>query len=169
MFGGNFAPRGWALCDGQLLPIAQNTALFSIIGTIYGGDGRSTFALPDLRGRVPIHPGTGPGLSPYRLGERGGPESEYIAITQMPSHTHTTDIQVGKEGKGSGATNIAANSYLGDSPASNMYRTQIGAADSYVRGLELGSTGSGTPFSILQPYRTVNYCIALLGIFPPRD
>jgi len=89
MFGGNFAPRGWAFCDGQLLPIAQNQALFSILGTTYGGDGRTTFALPDLRGRTAIHPGTGPGLSNRRLGERGGAETNTLTLPQLPTHTHT--------------------------------------------------------------------------------
>jgi len=89
MFGGNFAPRGWAFCDGQLLPIAQNQALFSILGTTYGGDGRTTFALPDLRGRTAIHPGTGPGLSNRRLGERGGSETNTLTLPQLPNHTHT--------------------------------------------------------------------------------
>lgn len=89
MFGGNFAPRGWAFCDGQLLPIAQNTALFSLLGTIYGGDGRTTFALPDLRGRVPVHSGNGPGLSDYRVGQRGGSERIILTINQIPSHNHS--------------------------------------------------------------------------------
>jgi microcystin-dependent protein len=89
MFGGNFAPRGWAFCDGQLLPIAQNQALFSILGTTYGGDGRTTFALPDLRGRAAIHPGTGPGLSTRQLGERGGTETNTLTLPQLPTHTHT--------------------------------------------------------------------------------
>jgi microcystin-dependent protein len=88
MFGGSFAPRGWAFCEGQLLPISQNAALFSILGTTYGGDGRSTFALPDLRGRVAIHPGSGPGLSNYRLGEKGGVESVALNVNQIPAHSH---------------------------------------------------------------------------------
>jgi len=89
MFGGNFAPRNWAFCDGQLLAISQNTALFSLLGTIYGGDGRTTFALPDLRGRVPIHSGNGPGLSNYRVGQKGGTETVTLNVTQIPSHNHT--------------------------------------------------------------------------------
>ena len=89
MFAGNFAPRSWAFCDGQLLPIAQNQALFSILGTTYGGDGRTTFALPDLRGRAAIHPGTGPGLSNRQLGERGGSETNTLTLPQLPTHTHT--------------------------------------------------------------------------------
>ncbi len=169
MFGGNFAPRAWALCNGQLLAINQNQALFSLLGTTYGGDGRTSFGLPDLRGRVAIHPGTGPGLSPYRLGQQGGQESVTLTVSNLPSHTHSAEIQVGKEGKGSGATNIAANSYLGDSPASNMYRTQIGAAGSYVKGAVVGNTGSNIPVNIRQPFLCVNYIICLQGIFPPRN
>ena len=88
MFAGNFAPRGWSLCDGQLVAVSQNDALFSLLGTIYGGDGRTTFGLPDMRGRIPIHAGTGPGLSQRRLGAKGGTERETITVTQMPSHTH---------------------------------------------------------------------------------
>ena len=88
MFGGNFAPRGWAFCDGQLLPISQYTALFSIIGTTYGGDGRTTFALPDLRGRAPIHAGTGPGLSTRKIGQKFGTQEDYLNVTQLPSHNH---------------------------------------------------------------------------------
>jgi microcystin-dependent protein len=93
IFGGNFAPRGWAFCDGQLLPVSQNTALFSLLGTTYGGDGRTTFALPDLRGRVPLHPGTGPGLSSRQLGEKGGTETNVLTIGQMPAHNHTITKQ----------------------------------------------------------------------------
>src|SRR3954449_6617686 len=88
LFGGNFAPRGWAFCNGQLLAVSQNTALFSILGTTYGGNGETTFALPDLRGRVPLHPGQGPGLSPYVLGENGGQENVTLNVTQLPAHTH---------------------------------------------------------------------------------
>ena len=94
MFGGNFAPRSWAFCDGQLLPISQNTALFSLLGTIYGGDGRTTFALPDLRGRVPMHQGNGPGLTPRNLGSKGGEENVALNQQQMPSHTHAAVVEV---------------------------------------------------------------------------
>ncbi|MBD3756388.1 MAG: phage tail protein, partial [Gammaproteobacteria bacterium] len=88
MFAGNFAPRGWAFCDGQLLAVSQNDALFSLLGTIYGGDGRTTFGLPDMRGRIPVHQGSGPGLSPRRLGSKSGAETETLTVNQMPSHTH---------------------------------------------------------------------------------
>lgn len=175
MFGGNFAPRGWALCDGQLLAIAQNTALFSLLGTTYGGDGRTTFALPDLRGRVAIHPGSGPGLSPIRLGESGGSMSQNLMAANLPAHNHTL---------GAGATAAlhaqsgAANSSL---PAGNVlavdrdrnYSSSAPDVDMQAGAVTLAgatdNTGSSQPFSIMQPYLGVNYIIALQGIFPSRN
>ncbi|MFK7950784.1 MAG: phage tail protein [Saprospiraceae bacterium] len=162
MGGWNFAPRSWALCDGQLLPISGNSALFSLLGTTYGGDGRTTFALPDLRGRIAIHPGNGPGLTPVRLGERGGRENVTLTINELPSHNHT--IQVGKEGMGSGATTTAAGSYLGDA-ADAMYRTAAGTGTSP----GVMNTGGNRAFNIRNPYLGVNYVIALQGVFPSRS
>ena len=132
MFGGNFNPRGWAFCDGQLLPIAQNQALFSLLGTIYGGDGRTTFALPGLRGRTPIHAGRGPGLTDRRLGSRGGSETVTLNTTQIPSHNHSGTITVGT-GK---ATSPANNAYVGDS--NDFYTT---ATSSKAIGVETSFTG----------------------------
>jgi len=109
MFGGNFAPRGWALCDGQLLPIAQYSAVFSLLGTNYGGDGRTTFGLPDLRGRIAMHPGTGPGLPTYRLGERGGNCQHQLTQPQMPAHTHTLDVKLRASTDGAGSTDPTGN------------------------------------------------------------
>jgi microcystin-dependent protein len=161
MFGGNFAPRGWALCDGQLLPIAQNTALFSILGTTYGGDGRTTFGLPDLRGRVPVHPGNGPGLSPYQLGQRGGTESVTLNTTQIPPHSHALSAK----GNPANDTNPAGKA-LGRA-----------AEDTYVSGgtpvpmdsASIGQAGGGQSHTNIQPYQTVNYIIALVGVFPSRN
>lgn len=161
MFGGNFAPRGWALCDGQLLPIAQNTALFSILGTTYGGDGKTTFALPDLRGRVPMHPGHGPGLSARRLGEKGGAESVTLTISNLPSHNHTLNV-VDDDAK----SLTPAGNLLGNA------QTQVysSAAPSGQAGAQaISNTGGGVPVSNVQPFECVNYIIALEGIFPSRN
>jgi microcystin-dependent protein len=166
IFPFNFAPKGWAFCDGQILPISQNTALFSLLGTTYGGDGKSTFALPDLQGSVPMHPGQGPGLSLFDLGQIGGSESITLLISEIPAHTHG----VGR------ALNDVGNS---TSPANAVW-AQAGAgrggAALYVDGSPTGKvnvnslsvTGGGLPHNNMQPYLTLNFCIALQGVFPPR-
>lgn len=148
MVGFNFAPRGWALCDGQLLPIAQNTALFSLLGTIYGGDGRTTFALPDLRGRTAFHPGSGPGLDPLSLGQKGGSNTNTITANQLPPHTHTIP-QVQVRGNGSEAVGLATG---GD-------RGTVATA----------STGGGQTMNNMPPYTAINHVIALVGLFPSRN
>ena len=161
MFAGNFAPRSWAFCNGQLLSIAQNTALFSILGTTYGGNGQTTFGLPDLRGRVPVSSGQGPGLSSYTLGEQGGVEAVTLLSTQIPAHTH----------------GIGANSGLGTqaAPGNTRYiaasdRRDNQFADSSNTSLApTTSAGGSQPHSNLQPYLTVNFIIALQGIFPSRN
>lgn len=163
LFCGNFAPRGWALCDGQLLPISQWTALFSILGTTYGGNGQTTFGLPDLRGRAPIHPGQGQGLSPYSLGEIGGAETVSLTIQNLPAHTHLLmgdNTANGKEAPGPNhviGLSPTDKMYSGNNPNTNMAPTSIGA------------TGSNMPVSIRQPFQCVNYIIALQGIFPSRN
>jgi microcystin-dependent protein len=154
MFAGNFAPRGWAFCDGQLLPIAQNSALFSILGTTYGGDGRSTFALPDLRGRVPLHPGRGPGLSEVRLGDKGGAESVTLTEAQLPSHSHPMSAPVVKKGKGATAGILHVEG-KNTSPVSPP--------------LTAGPTGGGRAVPTRPPFAGVNYIIALQGVFPSRS
>ena len=161
MFGGNFAPRGWAFCDGQLLPISQNTALFSILGTTYGGDGRTTFALPDLRGRAAMHPGRGPGLSSRRLGEKGGVEDVTLNVNQMPSHNHT--IQAGNTGgddtnptTAKGFASASDDLYLENAPGTTM-QSQI-----------VSNAGGSQPHTNMPPFGCVNYIIALVGIFPSR-
>lgn len=170
MFGGNFAPRGYALCDGQLLAISTNTALFSLIGTTYGGDGRTTFALPDLRGRVAIHPGNGPGLSSYSLGQKGGQEQVALTANQMPSHTHTVTAAL----KG---TTVAGNN---DSPAGNTlalkarssnYSTTAPAVDMQAGSVTATAANSGgsQAHENRMPYLGVNHIIALIGIFPSRN
>ncbi len=183
MFGGNFAPRGWALCDGQLLPISSNTALFSLLGTTYGGDGRTTFALPDLRGRIAMHPGTGAGLSQVRLGEKGGAEARTLTTNQMPAHTHLATTSVdsvqmtlnGTNGAGDdaspGGRTLArknrTNIYSSSAPDVAMHSGSI--TGTATASTALSNSGAGQSFSIRNPYLGVNHIIALQGIFPSRN
>ncbi len=185
IFAGNFAPRGWAFCDGQLLPISQYSALFSLLGTMYGGDGRTTFALPDLRGRVAISAGNGPGLSEYRQGVRGGSEYTNITIAQLPSHTHAV---IPNPAGGSNlllSTDAAVRStpQAGDVPAAAQFGNGLGATDvrtygpaaNTVNGQALGgsftngNTGGGQQVDKRQPYLPIRYIIALQGYFPSRS
>lgn len=167
MFAGNFAPRGWALCDGQLLPISQYSALFSILGTTYGGDGRSTFALPDLRGRVAIHPGNGPGLSAYKLGQKGGAETQTLTTAQLPSHSHTIHAN---SGPGTSATASNGSTIAGHgttAPPAGNFTSQ--APNVALSPQSASNTGGGQPVDIRQPYLTVNFIIALQGVYPSRS
>lgn len=161
LWGGTFAPRGWAFCNGQLLPINQNTALFSILGTTYGGDGFTNFALPDLRGRVPIHFGQGPGLSSRTLGSKGGEESHTLLLTELPSHTHVA--------RGSSATGTSAVP-TGMFPArSAAHVPQYGSTvDTSLAPAAIASAGGSQPHFNLQPYLTLNYVICLAGVFPSQ-
>jgi microcystin-dependent protein len=164
IFPFNFAPKGWAFCDGQILPISQNTALFALLGTTYGGDGKSTFALPDLQGNSPMHPGQGQGLSLRDLGEIGGEETVTLLVSEIPVHTHIV--------------NSSAILSTTSTPASNMVLsrsvngTAYGVLDNtgtQVFGPEaLAPAGGSLPHNNLQPYLVLNYCIALQGVFPPR-
>jgi len=159
MFGGNFAPRGWALCDGQLLSISSNQALFSILGTVYGGDGRTTFGLPELRGRVAIHAGNGPGLTNRPLGVSGGTETNTLNVNQLPPHSHPASL---------GASEESPNS---DDPTGGILATTNiyhNSADETVP-VTVGNTGSSQSVNNIQPFRTVNYIIALQGTFPSRN
>lgn len=166
IFAGNFAPRSWAFCDGQLLPIAQNTALFSLVGTTYGGDGRTTLGLPNLTGRVPIHPGRGPGLTSRTLGETGGSTTETLTIDQLPSHTHPVNGS-GDATDEEGETTVAGN-LTGETDASDpLYTTATGAPVEMDLGLQ--SQGGGGPHENEQPYLTLSYIIALQGVFPSRS
>ena len=162
MFGGNFAPRGWAFCNGQLMSISQNSALFSILGTTYGGDGVTTFALPNLQGRVPIHPGQSGGTSNYTLGEAAGSENVSILITNMPAHTHIVSASQ-TAGSADPAGMVPANE--------NIARTAIyGAPDGTVMAPNMNSVvGGSQPIGIVQPYLCVTFIIALEGIFPSRS
>lgn len=168
LFAGNFAPQGWALCNGQILPISQYTALFSILGTFYGGNGVNNFALPDFRGRVPIHAGQGPGLSPYVIGQLAGSENTTLTITNLPSHSHGV------------ACATAAPSRGGNNPAGNLMAPTVNISGSEVQiyNSTTGGTmspsmiqpnGGSQPFNNIQPYLCVNFIIALTGIFPSRN
>lgn len=164
MVGFNFAPRGWALCNGQLLSIAQNTALFSLLGTTYGGNGQTTFALPDLRSRVPIHFGQGPGLSNYVQGEQTGVESVVLTTAQLPSHTHTVN------GVASGGNQASP---TGSSPAIESTGTSLdysnAAPNSPMNAAMISAAGSNQAHTNIQPVLCVNFIIALQGIFPSRN
>lgn len=166
MFGGNFAPRGWALCDGQLLPISQYSALFSILGTTYGGDGRTTFALPDMRGRVSIHAGNGPGLSDYQLGQKGGSETNTLTTNQLPSHNHHLNIYNGQGSSPEGSNKTLAGTGTTVPPEGTWTDNSPNAT---AESNAVASTGGGQPVNNIQPYLTVNYIIALQGVFPSRS
>jgi microcystin-dependent protein len=161
IFAGNFAPRGWAFCNGQLLPISQNTALFSLIGTTYGGDGRTTTALPDMQGRAPMHPGRGPGLTEKRLGERGGVEQVTLSEAQMPNHNHSL---IGDDNDGD--TTNPQNAAVG---SGNQLFTAPGAATIPMASESLPMGGGSQPHNNMQPYLAINFIIALVGLYPSRS
>ena len=174
MFAGNFAPMAWAFCQGQLMSIAQNTALFALVGTTYGGDGQTTFGLPDLRSRVPIHTGQGAGLSSYQLGQMGGTESVTLTATNVGGHTHAvTGNAAIAVASGEGLTPVAVNNF----PASNgdpIYSTATNnsaMAPASLTGVTVApQTPNGTtPISTVQPYIAMNFIICLEGIFPSRN
>jgi microcystin-dependent protein len=158
MVGFNFAPQGWALCNGQLLPINQYQALFSLLGTYYGGNGTTNFALPNLQGRVAIHQGTGPGTSNYALGSSGGVEHVTLAVNNLPAHTHAANCNTAL-----GSVSSPSKNFWAEAPA---YST---TSNAQMAATAIGSTGSNQPISVVQPYLCVNFIIALQGIFPSRD
>ena len=162
IFPFNFAPKGWAFCDGQILPLSQNTALFSLLGTTYGGDGKSNFALPDMQGNAPMHPGQGPGLSLHDLGETGGSDTVSLLESEIPSHSHPlmASAQPGEDPQAVGeafARSVGANLYQASNAGLvNMSDNAIAPA------------GGDQPHNNMQPYLTLNFCIALQGVYPPR-
>jgi microcystin-dependent protein len=160
IFAGNFAPRGWAFCNGQLLPISQNTALFSLIGTTYGGDGRTTTALPNLKGRAPMHPGRGPGLTSRRLGQKGGVETATLTEAQIPAHTHTLRVSEEDGDSTQPAGNYPAVGNEIYAPASSLVA---------MAGPSLPSTGGSQSHNNMQPFLTINFIIALVGLYPSRS
>ena len=164
IFPFNFAPTGWAFCDGQILPLSQNTALFSLLGTTYGGNGMSNFALPDFQGRTPMHPGQGPGLSLHDLGETGGTETVSLLESEIPSHSHTLR----------GSSDVADNNL----PTNEMLAKPLGRGNNLFTATAsplvqmsdnaLAPAGGDQPHNNMQPYLTLSFCIALQGVFPPR-
>ncbi len=162
----NFAPTGWAMCNGQLLPISQNTALFSLLGTTYGGDGKSTFALPNLEGSAAMHQGQGPGLSLRDLGESGGEQTVTLLDTEMPAHTHT----FGKALNANGSSQTPVANIWAQAPAGRGTLAIYGAPPTgAVNPNSLSITGGSLPHNNLQPYLVLNFCIALQGIYPARN
>jgi microcystin-dependent protein len=157
MFAFDFPPRNWAFCNGQLLPIAQNQALFSLLGTTYGGNGQTTFALPNLQGRTPLHFGTGPGLSPRTLGQPGGAEAVTLLTTQIPVHNHTVAASTAAPTVGTPAGN-----YWAQGNYSSTGNASMNPAD-------VSNVGQGQAHENRSPYLVVNFSIALQGIFPPRN
>jgi microcystin-dependent protein len=165
IFPFNFAPKGWAWCNGQLLPLSQNTALFSLLGTTYGGNGMSNFALPDLQGRAPMHPSQGPGLSLHDLGETGGTESVTLLESEIPSHSHTLTASVEDGTQGSLTNGIT----LATSVGGTLYQSNTSANLTTMHGSSVAPTGSTAPHNNMQPYLTFYFNIALQGVFPPRS
>ncbi len=162
MFAGNFAPRGYAFCDGQLLAVSQNDALFSLLGTIYGGDGRTTFGLPDMRGRLPIHAGNGPGLSPRSLGSKSGTETVTLTVNHLPSHSHVP------KGADDTSPGVDPSGKVAGHPVSNIYRNPpdniINMADDAI-----GPAGGSGSHTNLMPFQCIHFIIALFGIYPSRS
>lgn len=163
IFGFDFPPLGFALCDGQLLPIDQNQSLFSILGTTYGGDGVGTFALPDLRGRSPIHAGTGAGLTPRSLGQRGGAQNVTLSLNELPTHDHTVNAEGVSATLGDPGGNLLATAFpalLTHGPAAALVKTNPA---------QITDTGGGQAHANEQPFLTISFAIALQGVFPPRN
>jgi microcystin-dependent protein len=161
IFPFNFAPTGWAFCDGQILPLSQNTALFSLLGTTYGGDGKSTFALPDMQGNAPMHPGQGAGLSLHDLGETGGSQTVTLLESEIPLHSHAmsgeSQVNANKSAPGPGTSFARA-------VGGTIYQT----TSDVIMGSVVAPAGGDQPHNNMQPYLTLNFCIALQGVYPPR-
>ena len=161
MFGGNFAPRNWVFCDGQLLAIAQNNALFALLGTTFGGDGRTTFGIPEMSGRVPIHKGNGPGISNYSLGQKGGVDNVTLITAQMPNHSHGVTVGVSSA---VGEENV---------PGGNVVAQHTGAfsedANGTMGGVTQQNIGGSQSHTNVQPYMAVNFVLCVTGIFPSRN
>jgi len=167
IFAGNFAPTGWALCGGQLMPISQNTALFSLLGTTYGGDGKSTFALPNLQGSAPLQPGQGPGLSLRDLGEIGGEQTVTLLTTEMPAHSHGAQCDNNNADQAAPQGNVWA--IAGARRATVNQYTASGTNNVPMSPLALSIVGGNLPHNNMMPYLCLTFIIALQGVFPPRS
>ena len=165
IFAGNFAPTGWALCNGQLLPISQNTALFSLLGTTYGGDGKSNFALPNLQGSAPVQQGQGPGLSLRDLGETGGEQTVTLLSSEMPAHNHSFQAFAGR---GANTNSPGPAVTLSSSQGNYVYDSAVPNPAAQMAPGMLAVAGGNAPHNNLQPFLTLNFCIALQGVFPAR-
>jgi microcystin-dependent protein len=162
MFGGNFAPAGWMTCDGQLLPISENDVLFNLIGTTYGGDGQSTFALPNLAARVPVHMGTGPGGTQFSIGQNGGTPSVTLTTNQLPSHTHALVATSSGQQQTPAANTLPADAVPGNS---EVYGP-VGSALTQLVANTIGPSGGSQPHDNMQPYLVITFIISMFGIFP---
>ena len=162
IFPFNFAPKGWAFCDGQILPLSQNTALFSLLGTTYGGDGKSNFALPNMQGNAPMHPGQGPGLSLHDLGETGGSETVSLLESEIPSHAHAWmgSNQVAED-------RTPSNEFIAKATGGSLYTSNTSGLVP-MNDNAMAPAGGDQPHNNMQPYLTLNFCIALQGVYPPR-
>ena len=174
MFGGNFAPRGWALCDGQLLAISQYSAVFSLLGTTYGGDGRTTFGLPDLRGRSPVHAGNGPGLPQVRLGAKGGSTAFNIATANLPVHAHgltnaNIKLKVNSGNANNGDESTPVGHFIGGDTSDRFYSSSNGVGAGPALQGNTDNAGTGQALNHRSPYTSVNFIIALQGTFPSRN
>lgn len=167
LFGFNFAPRGWAFCHGQTIAIAQNTALYSLLGTTYGGNGQTTFCLPDLRGRVPVGVGVGPGLSGMTWGEVGGAEAARLTQANLPAHTHAATVNA--RGAAGTSPNPSGARWAASTARDNQYSPDAANATMAADSVAIGPAGGGQPFDIRTPYLGMNYCIAIEGIYPSRN
>lgn len=163
MFAGNFAPQGWAFCDGQLLSVTQNEALFSLLGTVYGGDGRTTFGLPDMRGRIPVHAGSGPGLSSRSLGAKTGTEEVTLTAAQLPSHNHTISGD-----NAAGGSSTPTGYFAKDATSNNIYIKALSGTVTSMRPNMLTNSGGSQSHNNMMPYQCVNFIISLYGIYPSR-
>ena len=163
IFPYNFEPRGWALCDGRLMSISQNSALFSLLGTTFGGDGITTFALPDLRGRIVVGIGNGPGLTPRTLGEMSGTETNTLLVTNLPPHNHAIKAVTSEGNQNSPTNNLPADTKTLDKEYSSA------TANTTMNPTMVGNTGNGTPVNNMQPYTSIGYYIALQGVYPSRN